>query len=146
MAKSRNTSAVPVSITKAWTSNPHDKNHYHCFEQDNSQYLYFEVDITDLSIDTIHFVLWNIHDPINPYVAELMDLFVQHEHIIITIPPDPLQPLQPLHLGPGPYCATLTASSPSASSDTSKSARKIVGNALYYYETWKGSRDCKYEK
>jgi hypothetical protein len=97
MAKPKNTVPAPVSITKAWTSNPHDKNHYHCFEQDNSQYLYFRVDITDPSVDTLHFVLWNIHDPINPYIAELMDLAVQHGQIIITIVPDPH-----IHLGPVP--------------------------------------------
>ena len=43
------------------------------------------------------------------------------------------------HLGPGPYCATLTASSPATASAGSKGARKIAGSAVYYYDTWKDS-------
>ena len=46
------------------------------------------------------------------------------------------------HLGPGPYCATLTAST--TASDASKGGEKIVPNAIYYYETWKEVRNCKY--
>lgn len=143
MTKSQNTLTSPVSITvEASTDNQNDKGYHHCFEQDNTRILTFEVD-TDLSVDNIYFVLWNIHDPVkNPHIAEPpKDWAVKNGHVTIKIGPD-----HPVHLGPGPYCATLTASSPSASSDTSNSARKIVGNALYYYETWKGSRDCKYEK
>ncbi len=138
MATPPNAPAPTISITNVWTSNPHDEKYHHCFEQDNSRYLYFDVK-TDLSVDTINFALWNLNDPVNPYMAEpSTDWPVKNGHVKITIGPD-----LHVHLGPGPYCAALTASSSTAAS---KDSRKIVGNALYYYETWKDSRDCKYEK
>lgn len=146
MAKTQNTSTV-VSITvTASTDNPHDKGYHHCFEQKPDAILTIEVD-TDPSVDTINFVLWDLQDPTNPTVAEpSTDWDVDDQgHVEITIGPDPLRgPGHPFHLGPGPYCAALTASSFTAASAASKSAGTTVGNALYYYRTWKGSRDCKY--
>jgi hypothetical protein len=136
------TSLVSTTIT-ASTDNPHDQGYHHCFEQKHDAILTFEVN-TDPSVDNINFVLWDINDPVNPSIAEPpSDWHVQNGQVKITIGPDPIRSRLPFHLGPGPYCAALAASSSAAASDTSKSAGKIVGNALYYYETWK--RNCKYQ-
>lgn len=134
MAKPRNTSAASVfKRVTASTNNPKDKGYHHYFQQKSGFTLTFEVD-TDRSVDSINFVLWNLYDPVNPDIAEPPKNWpVKNGHATIKIGPH-----YPMHLGPGPYCATLTASSPTAAA--SKGARKIVGNAIYYYDTWKGSR------
>jgi hypothetical protein len=126
----------------ASTNNDKDSGHHHCFEQNDDAILTFKVD-TDPSVDNINFVLWDLQNPINPTAAEPpTDWPVQNGHVEITIGPDPLRGLgHPFHLGPGPYCAALTASSSTA---RSASAGKIVGNALYYYETKKDGHNCKY--
>jgi hypothetical protein len=148
MTKSQNILTSPVSITvKASTNNGNDKGHHHCFEQDNTRILTFEVE-TDPSVDSINFVLWNLNDPLKPTMAEPpTDWPVQEDgHVTIVVGPDILPPPYafPLHLGPGPYCATLTASGSTAASAASENAGKVVGNALYYYETKKRGQDCKY--
>jgi hypothetical protein len=141
MTTPQNTSADQATIrVTASTDNPNDQGYHHCFEQKDDATLVFELD-TDPSVDTINFVLWKLHDPANPKIAKSMDPPVQNGHATIT-----LSHHLDEHLGPGPYCATLTASSPTAASAASMGARKIVGNTVYYYETWKGSRDCKYAK
>jgi len=140
MSKTRNASGNLVDITvDASTDNPKDKGYHHYFEQQgekkNPVILTFEVD-TDPSVDSIHFVLWNLNDPVNPYVARSGDYCVDNDgHVAITIVDRPDE-----HLGPGPYCATLTATSSTAASAASEGGREIVGNAIYYYDTWKDSR------
>jgi hypothetical protein len=148
MAAPQNILTSPVSITvKASTNNENDKGHHHCFEQDNTYILTFDVK-TDPSVDTINFVLWNIKNPLKPTVAEpATDWPVDEDgHVTIVVGPDPLRGAMtaPLHLGPGPYCATLTASSSTATEAVTKSVGKVVGNALYYYETRESGKDCKY--
>lgn len=144
MTTPQNTSAASVfKKVTAYTDNDNDKGYHHCFEQNNKSTLTFELEIDSPSVDNINFVLWNIHNPVDhPYIAESGDYPVDHGKVIITVGPDN----RPMHLGPGPYCATLTASSPTAASAASKGARKIVDYAIYYYETWDKNRDCKYEK
>lgn len=135
MDKRRNTSTASVfkSVT-ASTNNPNDKNYHHYFEQDDQWTLTFEV-TTDPSVKNIYFVLWNLNDPVNPGVAEpVQDVSVNNGKATIEISD------KHFHLGPGPYCATLTALSPAATSAASKGGREIVGNAVYYYDTWKDSR------
>jgi hypothetical protein len=137
MDKPRNTLTyqVPIKVT-ASTDNDNDRGYNHFFEQRNDITLTFKVE-TDPSVGSIHFVLWNLSDPVNPTTAEpATDWTVQNGEVTITIPPHP-----DFHLGPGPYCATLTASSSTATAATSKSAENIVGNAIYYYDTWKDSRN-----
>jgi hypothetical protein len=136
MSKPRNASDDPVDITvDASTDNPKDKGYHHYFEQDESYKLTFEVEIDSLLVDSINFVLWNLNDPVNPGLVELQpDVSVKEGKATITVGP------HFVHLGPGPYCATLTASSPTAASSASKGARKNVGYAIYYYDTWKDSR------
>ena len=147
MTKPQNALALSAAITvTASTNNDHDRGHHHCFEQKHDAILTFEVDI-DPPVDNINFVLWNLKDPANPCMAEpATDWPVQDGHVTIAIGPDPLHVdpfIAPLHLGPGPYCATLTASSSAAASATTQSAGKVVGNAIYYYETRISGRDCE---
>ena len=127
--------ANPVSITvTASTKNPNDTDRHHCFEQDEKWIITFKMVVTDRSVNSIYFVLWNLQDPVHPkFVEEHPDVSVD-ENGVATIDIGPDRP----HLGPGPYCATLTASSPDTAPAASKGARKIVGNAVYYYDTWKG--------
>jgi hypothetical protein len=136
MTTPQDTLTDPVSIkVTASTNNPKDKGYYHYFQQESGIILTFEV-YTDPAVDSIYFVLWNLNDPVNPEIAEPpKDWNVTNGHVAIKIGPH-----FPMHLGPGPYCATLTASRPTASSAASKGAREIVGNAIYYYDTWKDSR------
>lgn len=136
MSKPRNVSGDPVDITvDASTDNPKDKGYHHYFEQNESYTLTFEVEIDSLSVDNIYFVLWNLNDPVNPEPVEIQpDVPVEEGEATITVGP------HFVHLGPGPYCATLAASSPDTAPAASKDARKIVGNAAYYYDTWKDSR------
>jgi hypothetical protein len=128
MAKPENAPAPQVDITvKAYTKNPKDEGYYHSFEQNETFSLTFEVKI-DPPVDSINFVVWNIYDPANPKVAvPSTDYSGKSGKVIITIGP------HFIHLGPGPYCATLTASNPTA---VSAGGRETVGNVLYYYETW----------
>ena len=129
MAKSQNTSADPICINvTASTDNKNDEGYQHCFEQKKTSKLTFVVTI-NRPVDNINFVLWDIHDPVKPYVEKSGDYSGKSGKVEITIGPDP-----DIHLGPGPYCAALTASNSAAASD--KGAGEIVGNALYYYETW----------
>src|SRR5215469_8699819 len=114
MTKPQNASAEPVAIRViASTDNENDQGYQHSFEQKKDTTLIFEV-YTKPPVEIIHFVLWNIHNPAKPYIAEPpKDWLVKNGHVTIAIGPDPnldldLHP----HLGPGPYCATLTASSP----------------------------------
>src|ERR1051326_462870 len=139
MAKTRNTLAAPVfKRVTASTNNENDRGYHHCFEQRDDITLTFDVE-TDASVTTINFVLWDLEDSVNPKVRHYEDSPVNTGKAKITIkhPSDE-------HLGPGPYCAALTASSSAASSSTSSAGGKIVGNALYYYETWEDIRDCRY--
>src|ERR1051325_584932 len=136
MDKPQNASADPVSIrVTASSDNENDEGYQHCFEQNPKATLTFEVYIKP-PVDSIQFVLWRMHDPSKPRLAEPpRDYSGKSGHVTIMIGPDTnldldLHP----HLGPGPYCVTLTASSAD-----SKDARKIVGNAIYYYDTWKES-------
>lgn len=141
MSKAQHSLTSPVAITvEASTDNQNDQGYHHCFEQRDDATLTFNVK-TDFSVTTIHFVLWKLHDPVNPEIVKSIDSSVQKGRATITIS----HPLDE-HLGPGPYCATLTVSSSAAASDTSGSAGKMVGETVYYYETWTGSRDCKYAK
>lgn len=136
MAKRPNTAADTVfkSVT-ASTNNENDRNYYHYFEQKSGITLTFEVEINSPSVDSIYFVLWNLNDPVNPVVAEpVQDVCVVDGKAKIEISDEHF------HLGPGPYCATLTALSPAVASTASKGFRQIVGNAVYYYDTWKDSR------
>src|ERR1700743_315596 len=127
MGKSKNTSAAAVfKKVTASTNNPNDNNYYHYFEQKSGIILTFDV-YTDPSVDNIYFVLWNLNDPVNPEIAEPpRNCVVKNGHVEIKIGPH-----FPMHLGPGPYCATLTASRPTTASAASKGARKIVGDAIY---------------
>jgi hypothetical protein len=149
MTKPQDIPTSPVSITvTAKTNNDNDKDHHHCFEQKPDAILTFEVE-TDPSIDTINFVLWNLHYPDKPVIAEpSADWPVQNGQVTITIGPDPIRSrlISPMHLGPGPYCAALTASNSATFSAASASTGRIAGNAIHYYETWSGNRNCKYEK
>jgi hypothetical protein len=138
MGKPESAVASTVSIAvEAFTNNPKDNGFHHCFEQKDDATLTFRVS-TDVSVKTIHFVLWKLHDPVNPGIATSVDSSVRNGRATITIshPNDE-------HLGPGPYCATLTASSSAAAPGASASAETIVGETVYYYETWTGSRNCK---
>lgn len=141
MAKPRKLLPPPIfkNVT-ASTDNKNDRGYYHCFEQKSGITLTFEVDVTDPSVDKIYFVLWNLYDPVNPVIAEPpKDWPVKKGHAKITIGPH-----YPMHLGPGPYCATLTATSPTAAAADSAGGRKIVGNNVYYYDTWKDYRPYRW--
>jgi hypothetical protein len=139
------TSPVPITVT-ASTSNGNDTGYQHCFEQNDDATLTFDVK-TDLSIKTIHFVLWKLHDPDKPKKVKSVDCSVHDGQVTITISdPHPVGESPFEHLGPGPYCATLAASTSIALSDTSRSAGTIVGETVYYYETWRDNRDCRYAK
>lgn len=129
MTKTQNAPAAPVSIrVTASTDNENDEGYQHCFEQKEDATLFFEV-YTKAPVETIHFVLWNMHNPVKPRLVESCpDCPIQNGHATITVK----HPLDE-HLGPGPYCATLTAAS------SSEGAGKIVANAVYYYDTWKDS-------
>ncbi len=140
MTKSQNASALSGSITvTASTDNRNDEGYQHYFEQQDEKkspvILTFEVD-TDPSVDSINFVLWNLKNPAKPYSVESGDYCVDNDgHATIRIGGHP-----DFHLGPGPYCATLTATSSTAASAASEGTQKIIGNAIYYYDTWKGTR------
>jgi hypothetical protein len=129
MTTPQNTSADPVAIrVTASTDNSNDSGYNHSFEQKHGVTLTFAVK-TDPSVDSIYFVLWSLYNPGNPELVESQPAVrVKNGEATIVIGPDPH-----LHLGPGPYCATLTASSPAAAST---GGRKIVDHAIYYYETW----------
>jgi hypothetical protein len=142
MTTPQNDAAPPVLIRViASTDNENDEGYQHSFEQKGDSTLIFEV-YTKPPVETIYFVLWNIHNPAKPYIAEPpRDWPVQNGHVTITIGRDlnlhlALHP----HLGPGPYCAMLTASSSTDASAASVGGRKIVGTAIYYYDTWKDRR------
>jgi hypothetical protein len=133
------TSPVPITVT-ASTDNPHDTGYHHCFEQRDDATLTFNVEIDDSSVKTIHFVLWALKDPANPKMVESTDFSVVNGQVTIQVSHHHSEG----HLGPGPYCAALTAST-TAVGDSS-SAGTIVGETVYYYETWEGTRNCKYPR
>jgi hypothetical protein len=139
MATPKNASAEPVPTTViAFTNNPKDRGYYHCFEQKQDITLTLMVG-TDPSVDSIYFVLWNLHDPANPTMAEpAMNVSVKNGVAKIEIKDIHF------HLGPGPYCATLTTSSPAAGAADSRGGRKIFDNAIYYYDTWVGTRPYRW--
>ncbi len=136
MAKRQNTAADTVfkSVT-ASTNNDNDKNYHHYFEQDETYKLTFEVEIDSPSVDNIHFVLWNLNDPVNPKMVKSIDRPVEDGHATITVGPHLDE-----HLGPGPYCAALTASSLITPPASHEGGVKIVDDAVYYYDTWKDNR------
>jgi hypothetical protein len=142
-------SALPAAMSVTVSSDyAGDSGYHHCFRQRRETSLTFET-YTDSSAETVNFVLWSIEDLSNPVIAEpSTDWPVKNGYVKIVVAGDQAghPRIAPPHLGPGPYMATLTAStSAGASADASAKKKKTVGNAAYYYQTWVNSpNDCDY--
>src|ERR1700739_4079709 len=110
MAKPENTETFSAfQEVTAFTDNLNDNGFSYSFEQKNTSKLTFKVK-TDPSVKTIYFVLWSLYNPAKPEAIERLPNVAVSDDGEATIEIGPDHPR--LHLGPGPYCASLTASGP----------------------------------
>lgn len=116
----------------------------HCFYADNSRSLFFDA-YTDSSANgtKVSFYLYSLENGVykdRSPAENQRTITVYNNKIIIQILPD-----APPHLGPGPYTAMITISSPNSGLEQ---GAKSVTRGYYFYETWpqtdSGSSDCWY--
>ena len=121
------------------TQSPDDREH--CFKSDSRRRLYFKV-TTEIASGRAYVDLYKLGDlSKEPVWVESGDAEIKNNIATVSIEGHSTRSSAGIveHLGPGPYIATVSASTSVRAAD--RLSAGYAGGLRYYYETWRSNQN-----